>query len=69
MLEELMVFLAETAESARISIPPGDMGSKVASTCAHLVNTATYKTRKTSEGMWREAGSVKVSRGNWRACG
>ena len=27
---------------------------------AHLVNAATYKTRKASEGMWRQAGTVKI---------
>jgi len=60
VLERLIVFLTERAESARISIPPGDMGSKVAGTCAHLVNAATYKPRKTSEGMRSEVGTVCI---------
>jgi len=50
MLEGLVVFLAERAEGAGIPIPPSHMSSKVADTCAHLVNAAAYKTRKASEG-------------------
>ena len=36
MLEGLILFLKERQEGARISVPPGDMGSKVAGTCTHL---------------------------------
>jgi len=60
VLEGLIIFLTERAEGARISVPPGDMGSKVAGTCAHLVNVATYKTRKASKGMRSEASTVKI---------
>ena len=67
MLEGLIVFLAERAEGARVSIPQGDMGSKVAGTCAHLVNAAAYKPRQAGEGVRSEAGTVKVRRRNWRA--
>jgi len=58
--EGLIVFLAERAEGARITIPPGDMGSKVAGTFVHLVNTAAYKMGKASEGVRSEAGTVQV---------
>jgi len=51
VLEGLIVFLAESAEGTRISIPPGGMGSQVAGTCAHLVNVAAYKPGKASEGV------------------
>jgi len=67
VLEGLIVFLAERAEGASIPIPPGDMGSKVAGTSAHLVNAATYKLEKDSEGVRSEAGIVKVCRRYWRA--
>jgi len=60
VLERLVVFLAERAEGARISTPPGDMSSKVAGTCAHLVNAAAYKMRKTSEGVRSKAGTAEV---------
>jgi len=43
MLEGHIVLLTERAEGARVYVPPGDMCSKVASTCAHLINAATYK--------------------------
>jgi len=60
MLEGLVVYLAEWAEGARISIAPGDMSSKVAGTCAHQVNAATYTLWKASEGMSSKAGTVEV---------
>ena len=60
VLEGLIIFLAERAEGARICVSPGDMSSKVASTCTYQVNAATYKTRKASEGIWRAAGTVKI---------
>jgi len=67
VLEGLIVFLAERAEGASISVPPGDMGRKVAGSCAHLVNAAAYKPGKASEGVRSEAGTVKVCRRYWPA--
>ena len=66
VLEGLIVFLTEWAEGARISVPPGDMGSQVAGTCAHQVNAATYKSGKGSKGVRCEAGTVRIQRGYWR---
>jgi len=60
MLEGLIVFLTERAESAGISISPGDMGSKVAGTCSHLMDAATYKQWKASKGVSSEAGTVRI---------
>jgi len=48
MLEGLIVFLTEGAKGAGISGPPGDVCSKVARTCTHLMNTATYELWKAS---------------------
>jgi len=56
----LIVFLTERAKGAGVTILPGDVGSKVASTCAHLVNAATYKTRKASKGVRSETGTVHI---------
>ena len=66
VLGGLIVFLTEWAEGARISVPPGDICSKGAGTCAHLVNTATYKPEKASKGMRSEAGTVRIRTGYWR---
>jgi len=60
VFQGLVLFLAERAEGAGISIAPGDISSKVAGTCAHLVNAATYKPRKASEGVRSKAGTVEV---------
>jgi len=60
VLEGLIVFLTQRAEGTRVSVRPGDMGSKVAGTCPHLVNAATYKPRKASEGIRSEAGTVEI---------
>jgi len=60
VLERLVVFLADRAEGAGISIPPGDMSSKVAGTCAHVVNAAAYKTRMASEGVRSKAGTLEL---------
>jgi len=60
VLEGLIVFLINGTEGAGFSIPPGDMGRKVASTRQYLVNAATYIPRKASEGMWSEEGTVKI---------
>ena len=68
MLEGVIVFLTERAHGARVSVPPGDMCSKVASTCAHLMNVATYKPWKASEAMRSEAGTVRIREGHWRTC-
>jgi len=67
VMEELFVFLTERAKGARVSTLPGDMCSKVASTWAHLVNVATYKIRKASEGGRSETGSVRIGQGYCRA--
>jgi len=66
VLQGLIVFLAERAEGARVSIPPGVTGSKVAGMCAHLVNAAAYKPRQAGEGVRSETGTVQVRRRNWR---
>jgi len=60
VLEGLIVFLTEMAEGARFSVPPGDMTSKVAATCVHLVNAATHKPGKASEGVRSEPGTVNI---------
>jgi len=68
MLEGLIVFLTERAEGARVSVPPGDMSSKVAGTCAHLMNAAAYKPWKASKGVRSVAGTVQVREGHRRTC-
>jgi len=60
VLEGLVVFLTERAEGAGIPVPPGDMCGKVASTCTHVVNVATYKLWKASKGMGSEGGTVRI---------
>jgi len=66
VLEGLIVFLTERAEGARITVSSGDVGSKVASTGAHLVNAATYILRKASESVRSEAGTIKICWSYWR---
>jgi len=66
VLEGLIVFLTERAECAGVSVPPGDMCGKVASTCTHLVNAATYKSRKAIKGVGSEAGTLRIRDGHWR---
>jgi len=68
MLEGLIVFLMERAEGARVSVPPGDMSSKVAGTCADLMNAATYKLWKASESVRSETGTVWIGEGHRRTC-
>jgi len=68
MLEGLVVFLTEWAEGAGIFVPPGGMCCKVASTCAHLMNMATYKPWKASEGVRSEGGTVRIREGHRRTC-
>jgi len=60
VLEGLIVFLTEHAEGAGVTAPPGDMCGKVVGTCTHLVNAATYKSRKASESVAREAGTIRI---------
>jgi len=65
MLEGLIVFLTERAEGAGVPVPPGGRCGKVAGTCTHLVNAATYKSRKASKGMGIVAGTIRIGRGHW----
>jgi len=60
MLEGLIVFLTERAEGAGVPVPPGDMCGKVACTGTQLVNTATYKSRKGSNGVGSVAGTRRT---------
>ena len=60
VLEGLIIFLTERAEGAGVPVPPGDMRGKVAGTSTHLVNAATYKSRKASKGVGSEAGTIRV---------
>jgi len=66
VLEGLIVFLTNRAEAAGVPVPPGDMCGKVAGTCTHLVNAATYKSRKASKGMGSEAATLRIGGGYWR---
>jgi len=66
VLEGLIVFLTERAEGAGVPVPPGDMRGKVTGTCTHLVNAATYRSRKASKGVGSEAGTIRVCEGHWR---
>jgi len=68
ILEGLIVFLTEWAEGARVSVSPGDMCGNVASTCAHLMNAATIKLWKASEGVRSEACTVRIREGHRRTC-
>jgi len=65
VLKGLIAFLTERAEGAGVPIPPGGMCGKVAGTCTHLVNAATYKSRKASKGVGSEAGTIRIGRGQW----
>ena len=60
VLEGLIVFLKERAKCARGPVPPGDMRGKVAGTRRHLVNAATYKSRKASKGVGSETGTIRI---------
>jgi len=64
VLEGLIVFLTERAEGAGVPVPSGDMCGKVAGTRTHLVNAARYKSRKASEGMGSEAGTIRRRKGH-----
>ena len=68
MLEGLIIFLTEQAEGVRVSGSPGDMSSKVAGTCAHLMNAAAYKPWKGSKRVRHEAGTVRIGEGHQRTC-
>jgi len=67
VLEGLIVLLTERAEGAGVPAPPGDMSGKVAVTCTHLVNVATYKSREASKGVGSEGGTIRIREGHWRA--
>ena len=60
VLEGLIVFLTEWAERAGVPVPPGAMRGKVAGTRTDLVNAATYKPRKASEGVGSEAATIRI---------
>jgi len=60
VFEGVIVFLTERADGAGVPAPPGDMCAKVAGTCTHQVNAATYKSRKASEGVGSEAGTIRI---------
>jgi len=66
VLEGLVAFLTERAECARVPAPPGYMCGKVAGTRPHLVNAATYESRKASKGMGSETGTIRIREGIWR---
>ena len=68
VLEGLIVFLTEWVEGAGVPVPSGDMCGKVAGTCTHLVNAATYTPRKASKGMGSEAGTIRIGEWHWRTC-
>ena len=68
ILERLIVFLTERGEGTRVSVPQGDMSSKVAGTCAHLMNAAAYKPWKARKGVRSEAGTVGVRERHRRTC-
>jgi len=65
LLEGLIVFLTQRAEGAGVPTPPGDMCGKVAGTCTHLVNAATYELREASKGVGSEAGTIRIRKGQW----
>jgi len=60
VLEGLIVCFTEGAEGAGVPTPPGDMCGKVAGTCTHLVNAATYTSREASKGVGGEAGTIRI---------
>jgi len=66
VMEGLIAFLTERAECAGVPAPPGYMRGKVASTRTHLVNAATYKSRKASKDMGSEASTIRIQEGYWR---
>jgi len=68
MLEGLIVFLTEWAEGARVSVPPGNVCSRLGRTCAHLMNAATYKPFKASEGVRSETRTVRIREVHRRTC-
>ena len=66
VLEGLIAFLTERAECAGVPVPPGSMRGKVTGTRTHLVNAATYKSRKARKGMGSEASIIGIQEGHWR---
>jgi len=63
MMKGLIVFLRERAKGARVSVPPGGMGSKMAGTSGHLVNTTRNKVGEASKSVSSETGTLRV--GSW----
>jgi len=68
MLEGLVVFLTDRAEGGRVSVPPGDMSSKMAGSCTHLMNAAAYGTWKAGKGVRNEGEAVRIREGHRRTC-
>jgi len=66
VLEGLIAFLKERAEYAGVPAPLGIMRGKVAGTRTHLVNAATYKSRKASKGLGSEASTIRIQERHWR---
>jgi len=64
VLEGLIVVVTEWAEGAGVPVPPGNICGKVAGPCTHLVNAATYKSRKASKGMGCQAGTIMIRKGH-----
>jgi len=60
MTEGLIIFFTAWAEGAAVSVFPGDVGSKMASTCAHLVDTVRYKAWEACKDVWSETGIVQI---------
>jgi len=58
--EGVIVLLTAGAESTSDSVPPGTMGSKVAGTCAHLVDMTTYEPWEASKGVRSKTTIVHV---------
>ena len=65
VLKGLIAFLTERAEGAGVPISPGGMCAKVAGTSTHLINAATYKSRKAGKGVRSEEGTIRIGRGHW----
>ena len=63
MLEGLFVFLTQRAQRRLKTVSPGEMGSKVASTRAHLVNASANETGKSCESVGSEASIEEVEGG------
>jgi len=60
MTEALFTLLTAGIEGAGALILPGDISIKVAGTCAHLIDTATYEAWEAGEDVGSEASIVGV---------